>query len=220
MEQIRNPSRRDCQADTLQGGSTDRPKVACQADTFETASTLMPRQIDLARRTREYLRREGLPALIGKIIRYLSGTRGHIRPGSNLSPFSAAVGEPDSGKKARFEEVLNLQSGEYVEVKSEGEILQTLDSEGKLNGLTYIPAMAEFCGKRFKVFKRMETMYQEESGKVRRLKHTVLLDGVHCDGMLMRCDRACFFFWREAWLRRVAGPKLELTQISTDPAPN
>ena len=65
--------------------------------------------------------------------------------------------------------------------------------------------MQPFCGQRFKVFKRMATLYQEESGHVRRLKDTVLLEDVQCDGLLMKCDRSCYLFWREAWLKRVAG---------------
>ena len=212
--------RPDCQADaladSLNADSAER-EIVCQADTFESGSTPMSRPVDLTRRTREYVRRHGVLAMAKKAFRFLSGIQGDVQPGTNLTPFSAAT-EGDEKKKARPEEVLSLQAGEYIEVKSEDEILKTLDENGKLNGLTYIPAMRDFCGKRFKVFKRMETMYQEESGKVRRLKHTVLLDGVHCDGMLMRCDRACFFFWREAWLRRVDAPKPDQIGVAGSPA--
>lgn len=90
-----------------------------------------------------------------------------------------------------------------MEVLSEAAIRSTLDHHGKLSGLLFLPAMVPYCGKQFTVFRRMETMYQEESRKVLRLKNTVMLDKVYCDGLLMRCDRACYFFWREAWLKRV-----------------
>jgi len=53
------------------------------------------------------------------------------------------------------------------------------------------------------VQKRMERMFLEESGTLRKLKNTVLLKDVACDGLLMRCDRYCLFYWREAWLKRV-----------------
>jgi hypothetical protein len=43
----------------------------------------------------------------------------------------------------------------------------------------------------------------EHTGEFRRMKNTVLLDGVLCDGWGGACDRSCFFFWREAWLKRV-----------------
>lgn len=220
MKNSTKTSRLDCQADALADSlkaDSQEPEVVCQADTFESGSTPMPRLTDLTRRGLEYIRRYGVVAIFGKAFRFLSGVQGDVRPGTGLTPFSAVAEETNGKKKPRPEEALNLQAGEYIEVKSEEEILKTLDEHGKLNGLTYIPAMREFCGKRFKVFKRMETMYQEESGKVRRLKHTVLLDGVHCDGMLMRCDRACFFFWREGWLRRVDGPQSDLIKVS-DPA--
>lgn len=42
----------------------------------------------------------------------------------------------------------------------------------------------------------------ENNGEIRKLKNTVLLDGVMCEN-LYGCDRSCFHFWREAWLRRV-----------------
>lgn len=194
---------------------SSKVETACQANTFESGSEPMPRSLDLARRAREHLRRYGVKATLGKILGFfadrLSGES--KRTMSSPTPFSAAALGNVERRPRRYEEVLNLQPGEYIEVKSKAEILTTLDEDGRLNGLAYIPAMSEFSGKRFKVFKRMETMYQEESGNVRRLRNTVLLDGVHCDGLLMRCDRACLFYWREAWLRRVDGPKLDLVQI-------
>jgi hypothetical protein len=197
--------------------TTESGKVetACQANTFESASEPLPRSLDLARRAGEHLRRYGVKATLGKVLGFVADRlTGESKPMmSSVTPFSAAVSGDVSQKPRRHEEVLNLRPGEYVEVKSKAEILQTLDEDGRLNGLSYIPAMSEFSGKRFKVFKRMETMYQEESGKVRQLRNTVLLDGVHCDGLLMRCDRACFFYWREGWLRRVDGPEPELIQI-------
>lgn len=192
----------------------------CQANTFESGSEPMPRTIDLARRAKEQFRRYGFKATLGKMLGFIAD---HLTAASkplmsSPTPFAAAAGSEDVSESRRPEEVLQLHPGEYVEVKSEPEILQTLDENGRLNGLAYIPAMGVFGGQRFKVFKRMETMYQEESGKVRRLKNTVLLDGVHCDGLLMGCDRACFFYWREAWLRRADGPKSDLVQIQSKQA--
>src|SRR6202040_1399938 len=193
----------------------DRLETACQANTFENGSEPMPRSVDLARRLLEHRRRYGMKATIGKVFAFIA-TRltGEAKPSlSPATPFSA-MGPDDSGRRIRqSEEVLRLQPGEYVEVKSEAEILLTLDKDRRLNGLAYIPAMGALAGRRFRVFKRMETMYQEESKNVRRLRNTVLLDGVHCDGLLMRCDRACFFYWREAWLRRVDGQKADLVRI-------
>lgn len=196
---------------------SSKVETACQAKTFESGSEPMARSVDLARRAREHLRRYGVKATLGKVLGFvadrLTGESKSLM--SSPTPFSAASSGDVVTKARRPEEVLHLKPGEYVEVKSEAEILETLDQEGRLNGLAYIPSMSAFSGQRFKVFKRMETMFQEESGNVRRLRNTVLLDGAHCDGLLMRCDRGCFFYWREAWLRRVDGPGSDLIQIKS-----
>jgi len=105
-------------------------------------------------------------------------------------------------------EGLGLKPGEWVEVKPAKEIFATLDQHGKLRGLAFNREMAKFCGKRFKVYKRLDRMILESTGELRRIKTpTVILEGVFCDGEAHgRCDRSCFCFWREAWLRRI-GPE-------------
>ena len=105
--------------------------------------------------------------------------------------------------QAEYKEVLNLKPGELVEVKSEQEIWATLKSR-RNKGLYLMKEMRKLCGKRFRVYKRLEKMMLEDSGEFRKVKNTVLLDGVMCDGEEpYGCDRSCFHFWREAWLRRV-----------------
>lgn len=98
--------------------------------------------------------------------------------------------------------VLELKPGEFVEVRSEEEILATLDKNGKFQGLTFLPEMFQFCGKTFRVFKRLEKMIVEGKG-LRKIKNTVLLEKAICDGEAHGgCDRSCFCMWREAWLKR------------------
>ncbi len=169
----------------------------CQADSLAGASMRMPRILDLIVRAREKLRREGARQAFAKILRFITA-------GSNSSAPQAigAVSHPPLPLENNVE-TLGLMPGEWVDVKSLPEILSTLDARHKLRGLEFLPGMEPFCGKRFKVLKRMATLYQEESGQVRRLKNTVLLTDVQCDGLLMKCDRSCYLFWREAWLRRV-----------------
>jgi len=101
---------------------------------------------------------------------------------------------------------LNLQPGEWVQVKSLDEINQTLDKTRKYKGLFFMPEMERYCGKKFKVFKRAEIIKLESTGEVRKLKSpTVFLEGTYCDGERHDgCDRACFHFWREVWLKRIA----------------
>jgi hypothetical protein len=99
----------------------------------------------------------------------------------------------------------NLQPGQWVEVKSTKEIFATLDDQDKLAGLRFNPEMTKFCGQKFKVFKKLNKIIIESTGELRRIKvPTVILEGVYCDGRSHgNCDRSCFCFWREAWLRRV-----------------
>jgi hypothetical protein len=110
------------------------------------------------------------------------------------------------------EELLSLQPGEWVEVKSLEEIAQTLDANGKNRGLAFLKEMQRFSGRRFPVYKRLNTVFLEETQHVRTMKNTVLLSGVTCDGMGYGCDRSCLYYWREAWLRRVDVAPLENVQ--------
>jgi hypothetical protein len=92
-----------------------------------------------------------------------------------------------------------------VEVRSIKEIFATLNGGDKLKGLRFNPEMAEFCGKRFRVYKRLDKIIVETTGELRNIRTpTVLLEGVFCDGRAHGgCDRSCFCFWREAWLKKV-----------------
>jgi hypothetical protein len=103
-------------------------------------------------------------------------------------------------------EKLNLKQGDLVEVRSAKEILATLDSRFKLRGLTFTPEMMKFCGKRLRVYKKLDKIILEATGELRRIKSpTVLLEGVFCDGSAHGgCSRSCFCFWREEWLKKVS----------------
>ena len=101
---------------------------------------------------------------------------------------------------------LRLQAGEVVEVKSEAEIRLTLDANGKHRNLGFMPEMWEYCGRQLRVLKRVEKICLEnEPRTVRRLENTVILEGAFCKGSGIGCDRACFYFWRECWLKRAPG---------------
>ena len=106
---------------------------------------------------------------------------------------------------------LNLLPGDLVEVRSPNEILQTLDDHGTLDRLPFMPEMVDFCGKRFRVSKRVvKTCYYGESSGMRKFpaEDVVLLEGLRCSGTGHDgCQKACAIFWREAWLRRVKQPQ-------------
>ncbi len=102
--------------------------------------------------------------------------------------------------------VLDLRVGDFVEVRSEDEILRTLDSRGTLDSLPFMPEMLRFCGRRFRVYKAAHKACDTiDWGTQRRIENAVHLEGVRCDGSAHdRCDAGCLVYWKEAWLKRVA----------------
>lgn len=96
-----------------------------------------------------------------------------------------------------------LLPGDYVEVRSEAEILATLDGDGTLDHLPFMPEMRRFIGQRFRVKARADRTIIEGVG-LRRMTDAVHLDGLYCDGEAHDgCCRRCLLYWKEAWLRRV-----------------
>src|SRR6266540_4044658 len=101
--------------------------------------------------------------------------------------------------------VLGLRAGELVEVRSEAEILATLDEKGELDSLPFMPEMRQFCGGRFRVYKRAVKLCDTISWTgMYRMENAVHLEGVRCDGQAHGgCQAGCNTYWKEAWLRRV-----------------
>lgn len=103
----------------------------------------------------------------------------------------------------------SLRPGDVVEVKTPSEILHTLDSEGSLDRLPFMPEMVPLCGRRFRVARRVvKTCCYVAGGtnmRAFRLEDVFTLDGVRCPGDAHDfCPKGCMIFWREAWLRKVA----------------
>ena len=107
-------------------------------------------------------------------------------------------------RRKTVHESLNLEPGELVEVKTREEIQATLDVHGKHRGMAFVPEMALYCGRQFRVARRIERMIEEGTGQMRQLRDTVALESVLCMGLAQRrCPRGCFHLWRENWLKRV-----------------
>lgn len=97
-----------------------------------------------------------------------------------------------------------LQHGDVVEVRAPAEILATLDDEGRLGGVPFMPEMLGYLGGRFAVEARAERACDTitQTG-ARRMPDTVLLDDLRCDGGGHGgCQAGCRIYWKEAWLRR------------------
>lgn len=105
-----------------------------------------------------------------------------------------------------------LNAGDLVRVRSRKEIQATLDRWRSLKGCGFLDEMAGYCGTNQRVLKRVERFIDERDYRLKKASGIVLLDGLLCSGTgtTGRCDRACFFFWREEWLEKLdepAGPK-------------
>ncbi|MBM4197400.1 MAG: hypothetical protein FJ197_09980 [Gammaproteobacteria bacterium] len=104
---------------------------------------------------------------------------------------------------------MGLKAGDWVEIRSREEILTTLDAQGSLEGMPFMPEMLRHCGRRLQVFKRAhKTCDTAEKTGGRSVPDTVHLAGVRCDGSTHGgCQAGCMIFWKSAWLRRVEPPR-------------
>jgi len=111
---------------------------------------------------------------------------------------------------------LNLQRGEWVEVKPMASIRATLDKHANNRGLWFSPAMRSMCGQRRRVERRIEKLIVDGTGEMRTMKDTVFLEGSLCGCPHIAfggCSRCEFVYWREIWLRRVNSPTARSNQL-------
>src|SRR6266481_5431263 len=96
---------------------------------------------------------------------------------------------------------IKLRAGDRIEVKSSREITETLDAEGTLDGLPFMPEMLPFCGRRFRVARFAEKTCIEYPDMYRirefRGNNVVLLEELRCSGADHdACGRGCTLFWK------------------------
>jgi len=114
------------------------------------------------------------------------------------------------GKQVKQNSAMNalprqrLNAGDLVRVRSREEIQATLDRWKSLKGCGFLDEMANYCGTTQRVLKRVEQFIDERDYRLKKAGGIVLLEGALCSGG-GKCDRACFFFWREEWLEKLAG---------------
>lgn len=108
-------------------------------------------------------------------------------------------------------ESLDLQPGEFVEVKSREEIIATMDVWNVNRGMRFDKEMTPFCGRQYRVKSRVNRIINEQNGKMIPMRTpVVILQGAYCqsrysEGRLL-CPRQIPSFWREIWLRRIDVP--------------
>jgi hypothetical protein len=100
-----------------------------------------------------------------------------------------------------------LRPGEVVEVRSAAEILATLDADGTIDGMPFMPEMLRYAGQRLSVSRRVEKLCDTIAWTgSRRMRDTVYLEDLRCDGSGHGgCQAGCMLYWKEAWLKRVDG---------------
>jgi len=188
----------------LKSWNTSDPEITCQLENIESSSSpigpLELRLIETKWSVIRYIHTGGINKLMKAILsdirqriyrRLFKKKRGH-NPNNTSIPHTSSQNV-----------VLNLKPGEVVQVLSKEEILATLDSEGKYQRLAFMKEMFKFCGKKFRVLKRIDTMMVEGVG-LRHIPNSVILEGVFCDGEYHGgCQRTCYCIWREGWLRKV-----------------
>lgn len=115
-----------------------------------------------------------------------------------------APSDPESPNPAGW----HPRAGDWVEIRTAGEILKTLDPSGDTARMPFMPEMLRFAGQRFQVsasaHKTCDTANRTGG---RRLPQTVHLADLRCDGSAHGgCQAACLLFWKTQWLKPVAGP--------------
>jgi hypothetical protein len=104
---------------------------------------------------------------------------------------------------------LDLKPGEWVRIKAQAEIEDTVDQHGKNRGISFDPnEMAPYCGSTVRVQRSVTQIVDELTGKMVHMKQPcIMLEGVTCNGInsahRLNCPRKTSSYWRELWLERV-----------------
>jgi hypothetical protein len=141
------------------------------------------------------------------------------------APFPRKTGSIPRGQSTPVES-LELQPGELVRIKSHEEILKTLDTGSRNRGLYFDAEEVPYCGKTYRVLRRVERIVNERNGRMRTMKTPcVILDSVVCESRYSECrlfcPRSIYAYWREIWLERVGpkppAPRLERAKQAASP---
>jgi len=113
-----------------------------------------------------------------------------------------------------------LCAGDWIQVRSREEILATLDENGRLDGMPFMPEMLAYCGKIIPVYKRAhKTCDTLAYTGTHKLERTVHLMDTRCDGSAHGgCEAACGLYWNEAWLKPAPGVGVQPARTPAAPA--
>jgi len=180
LRTLTSPNRYFCQASEILNATADLSRWDRIAKCFEEVRAGNCSSFTMARRVASWL--------FWRFRRMLFGE--YARGSNNRTPV----------------ESLQLQAGEWVEVKPVASIAQTLDPRGHNRGLYFTPDMRQLCGERRQVEKPLQKIIVDGTGEMRKMRSTVYLKGGMCGCIyaLGGCPRGEFSYWREIWLQRAA----------------
>lgn len=98
-----------------------------------------------------------------------------------------------------------FSEGSPVRVKSKERILQSAYLAGQQGNGLFMEQMWEYCGKEFKVLKKVNHVFDEYRHTMHETRSPYyILEGLICNGHIRNldchCDRSCYFLWHEQWL--------------------
>jgi hypothetical protein len=107
--------------------------------------------------------------------------------------------------KRKSRSASQLRAGDWVEVRSEEEVLRSLRTDGTLEKMPFMPEMLKYCGQRFRVSAvAHKTCDPAHKTGGRKLDNAVHLEGLRCDGASHGgCQAACLLFWKTDWLKPI-----------------
>lgn len=189
----------------------------CQATELNRASAFLP-WWDLRQYIRDVTSRnvrvsDVMAALLFRIFRMLLrigayralvGMYDRFQRKRGGTPYPFKTGSCDRTPVER----LDLKAGELVQVKSQQDILKTVNQRNRNRGLSFDEEMVGFCDGTYRVLRRVERIVDERTGHINTLRgDCIILEGVTCQSRYkdkrLFCPRAIFPYWREIWLQRV-----------------
>jgi hypothetical protein len=216
--QVEAPAEGCCTIETLEratrpeGAGPDEERFSCQATEFLQAAPTRIRAFDPRQYVEDLTTGNArlLPTLRGIAVRAFNKYQKlsmRLLPrrlwihGGAYYPF--IDGKVTAGRTPR--EVLDLQVGELVEVKSREEIFATLDRNQQNRGLRFDAEALRYCGRRARVARRVTRIIDDPTGKMIHIPgDCIVLEGFVClADWHQNCPRAIDQYWREIWLRRV-----------------
>jgi CelD/BcsL family acetyltransferase involved in cellulose biosynthesis len=91
----------------------------------------------------------------------------------------------------------------HARVRELDQILAGLDLSGRRDGLTFMPEMGAYAGKRFAIAGQLTTVFEHDCWIATRAP-VYILDGLQCTGAVTAargpCDRSCALMWHQDWL--------------------